>query len=326
MAKKSDASSRRGGKRKVKKITAREAKMFKSARKEPLEYMISEKFDDPGFHEEFLRFLGIFEHQPMPGASLFSEISQEQSPKDVEARVFAIANEIEFFLGLNYCRYRMAKLMEGVNGQQIPTEKTREIINWFNLLRRMREFLFNVHQQLVKKMVSKVRGMKLPEIPVAVSNGNQALLSAIDKFDVTRGFKFSTYACRAILHRIGSYRAKEQRQLARYRPAGDDDVLDFIAAGSVDAIRDQRLESLLEHMREIIDTHAGLSAQQKMAVKLRFGFGCQERDLAAIAKKIGCTKEGVRYILSIAFSSIAEVLKRYYGLTVKVENKKGHKT
>jgi DNA-directed RNA polymerase specialized sigma subunit len=32
-----------------------------------------------------------------------------------------------------------------------------------------------------------------------VSEGNMALMRAVDKFNVDKGFKFSTYACRAIL-------------------------------------------------------------------------------------------------------------------------------
>ena len=43
--------------------------------------------------------------------------------------------------------------------------------------------------------------MRLGDVDFAevVSEGNMALIRAVDKFNVERGFKFSTYACRAIL-------------------------------------------------------------------------------------------------------------------------------
>ncbi|MEZ6241833.1 MAG: sigma factor [Phycisphaerales bacterium] len=46
-----------------------------------------------------------------------------------------------------------------------------------------------------------------------VSEGNMALLRAVDKFDAGRGFKFSTYACRAILKAF----SRQGMKLSKYR-------------------------------------------------------------------------------------------------------------
>ncbi len=53
--------------------------------------------------------------------------------------------------------------------------------------------LITSHLRLVVKVVSKYRGYGLP-ISEMISEGNLGLLSAIDKFEPEKGFRFSTYA------------------------------------------------------------------------------------------------------------------------------------
>ena len=49
-----------------------------------------------------------------------------------------------------------------------------------------------------------------------VSEGNMALIRAVDKFNVDRGFKFSTYACRAILKAFSRTALKSSRHKTRF--------------------------------------------------------------------------------------------------------------
>lgn len=53
--------------------------------------------------------------------------------------------------------------------------------------------LVNAHLRLVVKVVSKYRGYGLP-VSEMISEGNIGLLYAIDKFEPSKGFRFSTYA------------------------------------------------------------------------------------------------------------------------------------
>jgi RNA polymerase sigma factor (sigma-70 family) len=54
---------------------------------------------------------------------------------------------------------------------------------------------------LVLAMVKRMR-ISSVEFDELVSEGNMALLRTVDKFDVAKGFKFSTYACGAILRSL----------------------------------------------------------------------------------------------------------------------------
>src|SRR5690606_16387077 len=49
-----------------------------------------------------------------------------------------------------------------------------------------------------------------------ISEGNFALLRSVDKFDCSRGFKFSTYACRAILKSFSRVMMRNSRYRSRF--------------------------------------------------------------------------------------------------------------
>merc|ERR1711879_833309 len=69
---------------------------------------------------------------------------------------------------------------------------------WYRKSERIREQIAETNLALVLAMAKRTR-MSEVDFSDLVSEGNMALLRAVDKFDVGRGFKFSTYACRAIL-------------------------------------------------------------------------------------------------------------------------------
>ena len=52
-----------------------------------------------------------------------------------------------------------------------------------------------------------------------ISEGNMALLRAVDMLDITRGFKSSTYASWANIRQLTGASAKTQQRLARFQTA-----------------------------------------------------------------------------------------------------------
>ena len=73
-------------------------------------------------------------------------------------------------------------------------------------------------------MAKRVR-LKDVDFGDQISEGNMALLRAVDKFDASRGFKFSTYACRAILKSFSRQGMKSTRYRQRF-PTGFDPSLE----------------------------------------------------------------------------------------------------
>jgi RNA polymerase primary sigma factor len=97
----------------------------------------------------------------------------------------------------NYARWKLSKLCQAQR-KRYSTRRAKEMLEWYRHSLNFRSALANANMALVVAMAKRTR-INAVEFGELVSEGNMALLRAADKFDVRRGFKFSTYACRAIL-------------------------------------------------------------------------------------------------------------------------------
>ena len=76
----------------------------------------------------------------------------------------------------------------------------------------VRERIINANLRLVVSIAKRYRMLKFPLIDL-IGEGNLGLIRAIEKFDPTTGFKFSTYATWWIKQRILRYITKNQSQI-----------------------------------------------------------------------------------------------------------------
>lgn len=89
------------------------------------------------------------------------------------------------------------------------------MLRWYAIAKQYREQLAETNLALVLAMAKRVR---LSEVDFAdlIGEGNMALMRSVDKFDCGRGFKFSTYACRAILKSFSRHGIKVTTQKKRF--------------------------------------------------------------------------------------------------------------
>ncbi|MCA9244285.1 MAG: hypothetical protein KDA32_10040, partial [Phycisphaerales bacterium] len=111
---------------------------------------------------------------------------------------FTPEQETHMFLRLNYCRYRVYSLLKDVGARRLSADETRDLLKWENATQLTREEIVRANVPLVLAMAKRTRitGVDHAEM---ISEGNMALMRAVEKFDCHRGYKFSTYSCRAIL-------------------------------------------------------------------------------------------------------------------------------
>ena len=145
-----------------------------------------------------------------------------------------------------------------------------------------------------------------------------ALLRAIDKFDVARGFKFSTYACRAILKAFSRAGVK----LSRYRsmfPTDFDPKLE--RSDHIDIKRAEHEYNCADEIKQIIkDNRAELTDIEQSVIEHRFAINRQGRretsdstlTLEQVGQIIGVTKERVRQIQKKALEKIRQSLESDY--------------
>ncbi len=148
--------------------------------------------------------------QENAAAQLFGEGGVEQHPlPSLERTVLTNAQEKALFLEYNYCRFRVAQ----VAGASLkPTaDASKQAALWLRAADERRDRLVECNMGLVNMMIRNVQsqGTDYDEL---LSEGNLTLLNAVGKFDVGRGFRFSTYACQAIHHAIALVLTRRRRR------------------------------------------------------------------------------------------------------------------
>ena len=127
-----------------------------------------------------------------------------------------------------------------------------------------------------------------------ISDGNIALMRSVEKFDYSRGFRFSTYASWAIMRNFARSVPKERYQLNRFS-TGHDEILD-IAAGL--QTYDPNEHNLPE-LRESIDVMLSqLSPRERTIIVEHYGLDekSDSQTFDQLGQQLGISKERVRQI------------------------------
>lgn len=217
------------------------------------------------------------------------------------------------FSKLNYARFRVNRILDSAAARPLTQEEAASLLTWHRRCERLRLDLIESNLPLVLAMAKRAR---LGNVDYAelISEGNLALLRSVDKFDCNRGFKFSTYACRAILKsfsrvaiRTGRYRGRfptefdpsfEKSDHAELRREG----VESDCVGELRAILDSNRADLTDVERRVLDARFSLGASPAAEVT-------DGRTLEQVGVMIGVTKERVRQIQNKAMAKLRAALE-----------------
>lgn len=232
----------------------------------------------------------------------------EDAPDTSAKRVRPTAEqEAAGFLRYNYACFRVSRLVEAQH-RQATLVRAKEIVLWYGRAMKLRAYLVRAYMALVIAMAKRtsIRNVEFAEM---IGEGNLALLRSVEKFDVARGFRFSTYACRSILKSF----SRLARKADRYRklfPTGYDPDLD---PRDHDVMSDEmQRRSRIESVRELLaENRARLAPLERTILTERFalGSGGKKKSLAAVGKIVGLTCERVRQIQNAALAKIRSTLE-----------------
>ena len=143
--------------------------------------------------------------QPMPyieddrlKSALLGHIMKREDHSGAGA-VMENQNNETLFLQLNYCRYSIYHLRQELwASSRWRKRDLLELLDWQQKYLELRNRIVADNIWLVTAMTKRVHYPGIDHADL-ISEGSLALMRATDKFNYSRGFKFSTYACRAIL-------------------------------------------------------------------------------------------------------------------------------
>jgi len=248
---------------------------------------------------------------------VMENLTDARGVKNVGTVLLTAAEERALFLQFNYCRYMVAQLRKQIGDGPVDPELATQILEWHRKAEAYRDQIAQTNLALVLAMAKRTR-MSEVDFSDLVSEGNMALLRAVDKFDAARGFKFSTYACRAILKAFSRTGVK----LSKYRqlfPTDFDPKLE--RSDFMEKKREGHEDDCVDEIRQIIrDNRADLTDIEQEVIEHRFALGQRRQEqpdaspltLEQVGKIIGVTKERVRQIQNKALEKIRLSLENDY--------------
>lgn len=278
---------------------------------QPWEYVDHPTYHDTAAEETLFGEIGSLR----PGETYFAEtrlvdwasghpIGATLSPED----------EKLLFLRFNYARVRVAEILSGHAKRHLTASSAASLLAWAHRVLITRGQIAQANVALVVAMAKKARFQGL-DFGDVISAGNLALIRSIDRFDCSRGFKFSTYACQGILQRILHVAESARRYRSRF-------ITDYEGSFDRDNRRQRKHEAreaeCVDDLRDILDQNrAELTEVEEQVIRHRFAVGSAGADtrpmtLKEVGALIGMTKERVRQIQKRALDKLRWTMEREY--------------
>jgi RNA polymerase primary sigma factor/RNA polymerase sigma factor len=218
-----------------------------------------------------------------------------------EVPLLSRKQEAHLFRKMNYLKYKAARLRAKLD----PAKPRRALMDQIEYLYgeavATKNQLVRANLRLVVSIAKRHVGPSQNFFEL-VSDGNMSLMRAVEKFDYSRGNKFSTYASWAIMKNYARTIPDEHRLHDRFRTsqaemfaATEDDRDDPFELEAAQTQREAKVAKMLECLDE---------REQKIIVR-RFGLRHgEELTLKEVGAEMGVTKERVRQIEARALSKL----------------------
>jgi RNA polymerase sigma factor (sigma-70 family) len=270
---------------------------------QPIEFMYHDSFEAP--HAEGL-ILGAAPQNPEKHATF-------RAPPGLPpylAQLYSIPllskeQEAYYFRKMNYLKFRAARLRDQLDVSRAKTHVMDQIERSLDEAVEVKNLLIRSNLRLVVS-IAKKHVKPNGNFFEMVSDGNISLIRAIEKFDFSRGFKFSTYATWAIMKNYARSIPAEHNLLDRYRTGSDE-----LFMSSPDQRSDQFEQELVNHRQHeaIIQILNRLDERERNIIMYRFGLNqdSEPQTLEQLGGRFGVTKERIRQLETRALEKLRKI-------------------
>lgn len=258
----------------------------------PLDYMYHESFDRPGIEKEIL---GPAPVSPAP-------TKKARGPSGLPPYLAALyevplltrEQEYHLFRKFNYLKHKASKLREKLDPVRARTNVMNEFEKLYDEAVKIKNEIVQANLRLVVS-IAKRHVMGSEDFFSLVSDGNMSLIRAVEKFDFSRGNKFSTYASWAIMKNYARTIPEEFKRRDRFRTSQEelfttrqDARSDEIGQESAQRLRQQQVEKILSRLDD----------RERQIIVSRFGLDHNREPLTLkeVGHEMGVTKERIRQL------------------------------
>ncbi len=213
--------------------------------------------------------------------------------------------EVYYFRKMNFLLHQASKLQEEIDPSQPKNSDMDSFEGFIEEANVVKNFLIRSNLRLVVS-IAKKHVTSNSNFFEMVSDGNLSLIRAIEKFDFTRGFKFSTYASWAIMKNFARSIPAEYTQLDRFR-TGNEEVFDQASDPRSERTNEEFVNKRQhEALMEIVSQ---LDPREREIIVSRYGLkeGASPETLEQVGLKLGVTKERIRQLESRALQKLRKI-------------------
>ncbi len=214
-------------------------------------------------------------------------------------------DEQYWFRKMNYLKFRAAELQTKIDPKRPRQNDLDDLEKFVAEATEVKNFLIRSNLRLVVSIAKKYI-KPTNNFFEMVSDGNMSLIRAIEKFDYTKGNKFSTYATWAIMKNFARSIPAEHKRLDRFR-TGKDEVFTHSTEN-----RGSQFEEELTNRsqnRVLMDILGQLDSRERDIVMFRYGLGDVDEPLTLeqVGQRFGVTKERIRQLESRALRKLRKI-------------------
>ncbi|MCA9079684.1 MAG: sigma-70 family RNA polymerase sigma factor [Planctomycetaceae bacterium] len=268
-----------------------------------IDFMDSEEFHQPGAEDVILG----------PAPVVERKASRTKDPPGLPhylASLYTVPlltreEEQYYFRKMNYLKFKAVQLRESLDPRKPRAKELDALETLVEQAVQVKNFLIRSNLRLVVS-IAKKHMTPTANFFEMVSDGNMSLFRAIEKFDYTKGNKFSTYATWAIMKNYARSIPTELTRRDRFR-TGTEDVFMFspeergsqYEAESNNAQQHQVIMSILDQLDE----------RERNIIVHRYGLerGSEPETLEQVGTRLGVTKERIRQIESRAMQKLRKI-------------------
>ncbi len=210
-------------------------------------------------------------------------------------RVPLLTREREFalFRKMNYLKFKAARRCAAMDPDTVRPVELDRIEALLADAGRVKNEIAQANLRLVVSIAKKhMRGNR--DFFEVVSDGNLSLLKAAEKFDFTRGFKFSTYAAWAIMKNYARATPAQITYADRYQ-TGREEYIETVPARAAEESADERVPAVRVALNRMLDS---LTEREQRVLRRHYGLddSGQTMTLEEIGRVLGVSKERIRQI------------------------------
>ena len=223
-------------------------------------------------------------------------------------RLLTKDEEQYYFRKMNFRKFQFLQLREGLDPAQPSARLVSRLERLLGEISEIKNLLIKSNLRLVVSIAKRYLKSNTGFFEL-VSDGNISLIRAVEKFDYSRGNKFSTYASWAILKNFTRSVPAEHQRLTRFQTGQDEIFTQSTEKRSAFFSDEHANRSQRAVIQELL---AELDGREQKVISCRFGLGdsVEPETLEEVGTRLGVTKERVRQIEVRTLEKLRRIAER----------------